>query len=80
MSEKILVQGRNFGKTTLHKLMSEEMKTEEAYQKALAKEQALYDKYLTAMTERAVRMEQWLNAQREVEIQKKRMGITSEPV
>lgn len=68
--------GRRYGKMTLAKLMTEEMKTEDAYNKSLEKEKALYDKYLAAMSERAVRMEQWLNAQREVEIWKRKMGIS----
>jgi len=75
---EIVATARNFGKMSLNKLMTDEMKAEDAYRKSLEKEKALYDKYLKAMTERAVKMEEWLNAQREVEIQKKRMGIQSE--
>ena len=73
-----MLPGKRYGKMNLGRLMSEEMKTEESYQRSLEKEKAAYDRYLMAMSDRAVKMEQWLNAQREVEIMKKRMGMTSE--
>lgn len=67
-----------YGKKTLAQLMVEEMKTEEAYNKSVVREKECYDRYLKAMSERAVRMEHWLSAQRDAEICKKRMGIKSE--
>lgn len=70
--------GLRFGKMSLGRLMTEEAKAEEAYNKSITKEKQCYDKYLTAMSERAVKMEHWLNAQRELELQKRKMGIQSE--
>jgi len=73
--EVVMMTGRNFGKMTFSKLVAAEHKANDDYNKAVEKEKAAYDKYLTAMCVRATKMERLCDAQRELELHKQRIGI-----